>query len=103
MFVNNFLGGHRHKRSSYSLLNIEYGQNKSLQTFISRFNREDLLVGEIDDKILLAAFYNGVTSGLFSHKLYDQERQTMAKLIHSAQGFMNVEDAIINKKKKKAE
>ena len=103
MFVNNFLGGQRHKRSSYSLLNIEYGQNKSLQTFISRFNREDLLVDEMDDKILLAAFYNGVTSSLFIHKLYDQERQTMAKLIHSAQGFMNVEDAIINKKKKKAE
>ena len=57
----------------------------------------------MDDKILLAAFYNGVTSSLFIHKLYDQERQTMAKLIHSAQGFMNVEDAIINKKKKKAE
>ena len=58
---------------------------------------------EMDDKILLAAFYNGVTSNLFIHKLYDQEPQTMAEIIHSAQSFMNAEDAIIAKKKKKVE
>ena len=57
----------------------------------------------MDDKILLAAFYNGVSSDLFIHKLYDQKPQTMAKLIHSAQRFMNAKDAIIAKKKKKGE
>jgi len=61
------------------------------------------LADEMDDKILLAAFYNGVTSNLFIHKLYDQESQTMAELIHLAQSFMNAEDVIIAKKKKKAE
>ena len=54
-------------------------------------------------KILLTAFYNGVTSDLFIHRLYDQELQTMVELIHSAQSFMNAKDAIIAKKKKKAE
>lgn len=57
------------------------------------------MVDELDNKILLAAFYNGVTLGLFIHKLYDQEPQIMAELIHSAQNFMNVEVAIITKKK----
>ena len=66
-------------------------------------NREALLVDEMDDKILLAAFYNGVTLELFTYKLYDQEPQTMAELIHLAQSFMNAEDMIIAKKKKKAE
>ena len=56
----------------------------------------------MDDKILLATFYNGVTSDLFVHKFYDQEPRTMAELIHSTQSFMNAEDAIIVKKKKKA-
>ena len=102
MFVNNFVGGQRHKHSSSSLLNIEQGENESLRTFINRFNREAQLVDEMDDEILLATFYNGVTSDLFNHKLYDQEPQTMAELIHSAQSFMNAEDAIIAKKKKKA-
>ena len=61
------------------------------------------MVNEIDDKILLVAFYNKVTLDLFIHKLYDHEPQTIAELIHSTQSFMNAEDAIIAKKKKKAE
>ena len=39
---------------------------------------------EIDDKLLLATFYNRVNSDLFIHKLYEQEPQTMAELIHLA-------------------
>ena len=58
---------------------------------------------EMDDKLLLVAFHNGVNSNLFIHKLYEQEPQTMVELIHSAQNFMNVEDVIIAKKRKKAE
>ena len=79
LFVNNFIEGQRHKCSSSNLLSIEQGENKSLC-----FNREALLVDEMGDKILLVAFYNGVTSDLFIHKLYDQEPQMMAKLIHLA-------------------
>ena len=58
---------------------------------------------EMDDKLLLAAFHNGVNFDLFIHKLYKQEPQTMAELIHLAQNFMNAKDAIITKKKKRAE
>ena len=36
-----------------------------------RINKEALLVDEMDDKILLEAFYNGVSSDLFIYKLYD--------------------------------
>ena len=71
MFVNNFVGGQRQKRSLSSLLNIKQEENESLRTFISNFNREALLVDRMDEKILLAAFYNGVSSYLFIHKLYD--------------------------------
>ena len=58
---------------------------------------------EVDDKLLLAAFHNGVNSDLFIHKLYETEPQSMAKLVHSTQNFMNAEDAIIAKKRKRAE
>ena len=57
---------------------------------------------EMDNKLLLAAFHNGVNSDLFIHNLYKQEPQTMAELVYSAQNFMNVEDAIIVKKIKRA-
>ena len=43
-------------------------------------------------------------SDLFIHKFYEKEPQSMAKLVHSsAQNFMNAEDAIIAKKRKRAE
>ena len=65
MFINNFIGGQRKKRSSSSLLIIEQGENENLCSFISHFNREALLVEEMDDKILLVAVYNRVSSELF--------------------------------------
>ena len=73
LFVNNFIGGERHKHFSSSLLTIEQGENESLWSFITRFNREALVVDEMDDKLLLAAFHNGVHSNLLIHKLYEQE------------------------------
>ncbi|XP_050280657.1 uncharacterized protein LOC126721650 [Quercus robur] len=103
LFANNFIGGQRHKRSSSSLLTIEQGENESLWSFITRFNKEALTVDEMDDKLLLAAFHNGVNSDLFIHKLYEQEPQTMAELVYSAQNFMNANDAIIAKKRKRVE
>ena len=57
----------------------------------------------MDDKLLLAAFHNGVNSDLFIHKLYEKKPQSMAELIHSTQNFMNAKDAIIAKKRKRAE
>ena len=103
LFVNNFTRGLRHKRFSSSLLTIEQGKNESLRSFITRFNREALIVDEVDDKLLLAAFHNGVNSDLFIHKLYEKEPQSMAKLVHLAQNFMNAKNAIIAKKRKRAE
>ena len=58
---------------------------------------------EVDDKLLLAAFHNGVNSDLFIHKLYEKEPQSMVELVHSAQNFMNAGDAIIDKKRKRSE
>ena len=103
MFVKNFIGGQKHIRSPSSLLTIKQRENESLQSFITRFNREALTINEMNDKLLLVAFHNGVNSDLFIHKLYEQEPQTMAELVHSAQNFMNEEDTIIAKKRKRAE
>ena len=77
LFVTNFIRGQTHKRSSSSLLTIEQGENESLRSFITRFNWEALIV---DDKLLLAAFHNGVNFDLFIHKLYEKEPQSMVEL-----------------------
>ena len=58
---------------------------------------------KVDGKLLLVAFHNGVNSDLLIHKLYEKEPQSMAELVHSAQNFINAEDAIIAKKRKRSE
>ena len=58
---------------------------------------------KMDDKLLLETFHDGVNSDLFIHKLYELEPQIMVELVHSAQNFMNIEDVIIAKKRKKVE
>ena len=73
LYVNNFIEGQRHKRSLSNLLTIEQGENESLGSFITRFNREALTMDEVDDKLLLVAFHNGVNSDLFIHKLYEKK------------------------------
>ena len=60
-------------------------------------------MNEVDDKLLLAAFHNGVNFDLFINKLYEKGPQFMAEFVHSTQNFMNAEDAIIAKKRKRAE
>ena len=60
-------------------------------------------MNEVDDKLLLAAFHNGVNYDLFINKLYEKGPQSMAEFVRSTQNFMNVEDTIIAKKKKRAE
>ena len=85
------------------MLTIEQGENESLRSFITRFNREALSVDVVDDKLLLAAFHNGVNSDLFICKIYEKEPQSMVELVHSAQNFMNAEDVIIAKKRKRSE
>ena len=83
-------------------MTIEQRENESLRFFITRFNREALTVDEVDDKLLLAAFHNGVNSDLFIHKLYEKKPQSMVELVHSDQNFMNAKDVIIAKKRKRA-
>ena len=58
---------------------------------------------EVDDKLLLTAFHNGMNSDLFIHKLYEKDPQSMAELVHLAQNFINAKDAIIAKKRKRSE
>jgi len=67
LLINNFIGSQRHKCPLFSLLQIKQAENGSLRSFINHFNEEALLVGEVDNNVLLTAFQNGVTSDLFIH------------------------------------
>ena len=59
-FTTHFIEGHRYKKSTACLISIRQREDETLRSYITRFNREALLIDEANDKILVAAFMNGL-------------------------------------------
>ena len=76
--------GHRYKKSTACLMNIKQCEDKTLRSYITRFNKEALLIDEVDDKILVAAFTNGLRKGKFLFFLYKNDPKTMLDVLYSA-------------------
>ena len=62
--------------------------------YITRFNKEALSIDEADDKILVAAFTNGLQKGKFMFSLYKNDPKTMSKVLYRATKYMNAKDAL---------
>ena len=93
-FTAHFIGGHRYKKSTAYLMSIKQQEDKTLRSYISRFNKEALSIDEADDKILVAAFTNGLRKGKFLFFLYKNDPKTMSEVLYKATKYMNVEDAL---------
>ena len=46
-------------------MNIKQREDETLRSYITHFNKEALSINEVDDKILVAAFTNGLRKGKF--------------------------------------
>ena len=44
-------------------MNIKHRKDKTLRSYITRFNKEALSIDEVDNKILVATFTNGLQKG----------------------------------------
>ncbi|XP_075636791.1 uncharacterized protein LOC142609034 [Castanea sativa] len=67
-FASHFIGGHRYKKSTACPMNIKQREDETLRSYITRFNKEALSIDEADDKILVAAFTNGLRKGANANK-----------------------------------
>ena len=81
-------------------MSIRQREDKMLRSYITRFNKEALLIEEADDKILIAAFTNGLLKGKFLFSLYKNDPKTMSKVLYRATKYMNVEDALLAREEK---
>ena len=99
-FTSHFIGGHRYKRSIACLMSINQREDETLRSYITRFNKEALSIDEADDKILIAAFTNGLRKGKFLFSLYKNEPKTMSDVLYRATKYINAEDALLAREKK---
>ena len=54
-----------------------------------------LSIDEADDKILVAAFTNGLRKSKFLFSLYKNDPKTMSEVIYRATKYMNAEDTLL--------
>ena len=68
-FASHFIGGHRYKKSTACSMSIKQGEDETLRSYITRFNKEAFSIDEADDKILIATFTDGLRNGKFLFSL----------------------------------
>uniref|UniRef100_A0A2N9GCW7 Uncharacterized protein n=1 Tax=Fagus sylvatica TaxID=28930 RepID=A0A2N9GCW7_FAGSY len=94
LFFNHFIGGQRYGRPTTHLLNVKQKEGETLRSYLTRFNKETLLVDGADDKVVLTAFISGLQSGDFLFSVYKDPPSTMAEMMYEAQLHMNGEEAL---------
>ena len=99
-FTVHFIGGHRYKKSATCLMSIKQREDETLRSYISRFNKEALSIDKANDKILVAAFTNGLQKGKFLFSLYKNDPKTMSEVLCKATKYMNAEDALSAREEK---
>nr|XP_023910792.1 uncharacterized protein LOC112022431 [Quercus suber] len=100
LFTSHFIGGHRYKNFTACLMNIKKQEDKTLRSYITRFNKEALSIDEADDKILMVAFTNKLRKDKFLFSLYKNDPKTMSDVLYRATKYMNVEDALLAREEK---
>ena len=75
-------------------------EDETLRSYITHFNKGALSIDEADDKILIAAFTNGLWKGKFLFSLYKNNPKTMSDVLYKATKYMNVEDALLAREEK---
>ena len=99
-FTAHFIRGHRYKKSTACLMSIKQREDEMLRSYISCFNKEALLIDEANNKILVAAFTNGLRKGKFLFSLYKNDSKTMSEILYRATKYMNAKGALLARKEK---
>ena len=76
-------------------MNIKQREDETLRSYITRFNKEALSIDEDDDKILVAAFTNGLRKDKFLFSLYKNDPKTMSDVLYKETKYMNAEDTLL--------
>jgi hypothetical protein len=95
-FFNHFIGGQQYGQPTTHLLNVRQKEGETLRSYLTRFNKETLLVDEADDKVILTAFISGLQSRDFLFSVYKDLPTSMAKMMYEAQRYCRHRGKITN-------
>ncbi|XP_050278326.1 uncharacterized protein LOC126719861 [Quercus robur] len=96
-FSTTLKGPARVQKIHRMLMSFKQREDETLRSYITHFNKLALSIDEADDKILVAAFTNGLRKGKFLFSLYRNDLRTMSDVLYRATKYMN---ALLARKEK---
>ena len=81
-------------------MSIKQREDETLRSYITHFNKEALSIDEVDDKILVAVFTNGLQKGEFLFSLYKNGPKIMLDVLYKATKYMNAKEALLAREEK---
>ena len=75
-------------------MNIKQREDESLRSYVAQFNKEALLINEVDNKVLVTTFTNGLFSREFLFSVYKNDSKMMTDMLYKATKYMNAKNAM---------
>ena len=99
-FISHFIRARTYRKPSYHLLTIKQSPQKSLRSYVQRFNAESLKVDIPDEKFAITAFIAGlgVQRKDLMFSISKNPQANMAEVLAKAEKYINGEEALISKK-----
>ena len=80
-FVTHFIRGKRHKHSTHALMQIRQREDESLRSYVAQFNKEALLINEMDEMVLVTAISSGLKEREFFFFVLRDKSKTIANIL----------------------
>ncbi|KAL8091612.1 hypothetical protein AgCh_034025 [Apium graveolens] len=93
-FINQFISGRVHEKSSASLMSIVQGAKESLRDYLNHFTNEALKVPDLDDKVAMIALQQGTRDEFFKMSLAKRPPESMMQLQERAGKYIKVEESM---------
>nr|XP_027066609.1 uncharacterized protein LOC113692397 [Coffea arabica] len=92
-FVAQFVSSKTYSKNAAHLIAIRQKPDESLRNFMTRFNTESLQIRDKDEKVVMAAFMNGLRAEELFYKLAEKPPVDLKELLIRAHAAANAEEA----------
>ena len=80
-FVTHFIRGQRHKHSTHALMQIKQREDESLRSYVAQFNKEALLINEMDEMVLVTTISSRLKEREFFFSVLRDKSKTIANIL----------------------
>ncbi|XP_071939390.1 uncharacterized protein [Coffea arabica] len=93
LFVAQFVSSRAFSKTTAHLMTVHQGPEESLREYMVRFNNESLQVRDRDDKVVMAAFVNGLRKQKLYTEFVEKPPKSVREMLDRAHEKANAEEA----------